>query len=476
MSRAPSGGPVHPDGLGSVPALDAAFESAGIRRIVPGHAPNCSSAGSVVSMGLFTLAAASAVLAVWAPWLTRWRSGRTTPGDGPPPGVRADARGGVVHDRRSGTRLHVTPDVVADLEARGVPVVHAPAAPAGAPGAPDEVHLSMTGRCPVACRACYLSAGPTHAPADPQDLGRTLDRLAEQGVQQVALGGGEGIGRLDVVGLGRAALDRGLVPNLTTSGFGLTDSVAAACADVFGQVNVSLDGLAEDYRATRGWDGAAQALRAIERLVAAGVRTGVNTVLGRSLLTQAGALEQLGRVLRDAGVAEWQWLRLKPVGRGRAEWDALAPTSSQLATLWSHAERVLAEVEPMVLRWDCALVPFLPDTDARPELAWRLGVRGCPAGDTLAARDHTGRYAPCSFAVADAPPVELAEFWRTDAQVAAWRARAADPPQPCARCDWRAVCRGGCRVVAAHVTGDPLAPDPQCPRVVAYRAGAPESA
>ncbi|MEZ4410501.1 MAG: SPASM domain-containing protein [Polyangiales bacterium] len=42
--------------------------------------------------------------------------------------------------------------------------------------------------------------------------------------------------------------------------------------------------------------------------------------------------------------------------------------------------------------------------------------------------------------------------------LAAW---ADAPPEPCASCPVRAVCRGGCRVVARHLTSS-LGPDPEC--------------
>ena len=36
-------------------------------------------------------------------------------------------------------------------------------------------------------------------------------------------------------------------------------------------------------------------------------------------------------------------------------------------------------------------------------------------------------------------------------------------PEPCKSCDYLTICKGGCRAVSAHVTGDPMAPDPDCP-------------
>ena len=409
--------------------MDLAARS-GIRRVVQGHAPNCSSAGSVVSMALVTVAASAALLSVWAPWLTRWRTGRQTTDDGPPPTVRREPHGGVVHDPSTGTRLHVAAEVIDDLAGQSLEV-RADPAPSGALSAPTEVHLSLTGRCPVSCTACYLGAGPRHQPADPTDLADVLADLADRGVMQVALGGGEAIGRLDVVALGEKARGYGMVPNLTTSGFGLTERIAHKLRETFGQVNVSLDGLGGDYTAARGWDGAARALGAIRTLVSAGVRTGVNTLLSRPLLARDGALGALADELREAGVHEWQWLRFKPVGRGVDAWSTLAPHPHQLDQLWSRAQGLLPRLGPVTLRWDCALVPFLTASGAAPERAALLGVRGCPGGHSLAACDHAGQWGPCSFAAEAGPSVQLASAWRDSPAMTAWRGRSVQTPEPC---------------------------------------------
>ena len=48
----------------------------------------------------------------------------------------------------------------------------------------------------------------------------------------------------------------------------------------------------------------------------------------------------------------------------------------------------------------------------------------------------------------------------------AWREAA----EPCRSCAYHDLCRGGCRVVSSHVSGDASAPDPECPKVVEWRA------
>src|SRR5688572_20685614 len=154
--------------------------------------------------------------------------------------------------------------------------------------APTEVHLAATARCPAGCPGCYLDARPDGA-EDPADVLRArLDALAAAGVFRVAFGGGEPALREDLPEIAAHARALGIVPTLTTSGLGVTDARAAAFR-VFAQVNVSYDGGPGVYDEVRGYDGAPIAERAIERLVAAGVRTGVNTVLTRASFPHVAA-------------------------------------------------------------------------------------------------------------------------------------------------------------------------------------------
>jgi radical SAM protein with 4Fe4S-binding SPASM domain len=129
------------------------------------------------------------------------------------------------------------------------------------------------------------------------------------------------------------------------------------------------------------------------------------------------------------------------------------------------------------LRIDCALVPFLSTRFDDLEALRKLGVMGCEAGGALAAVKVDGRLAPCSFASAidvDARATSALRgaFVAPPPELARWRTVADAPPEPCASCAIRAVCRGGCKIVSAHLGDDPFAPDPECPRVRAH-AGAP---
>ncbi len=421
-----------------------------------------------MGLALVSSVAAAAIVNAFADQFLRWVRPSAPPGrrwrEGPPTAVRfrPEERGGIVAWSAPPALLFVDEaGAAAALEAGATPIGGRPA-PAGALSAPTEVHVAVTDRCPASCDACYLDAGPDRPGADP-DLDQIVDQLADLGVFEVALGGGEALLRDDLIELATAIRARGMVPNLTTSGFGLTPARARRMAEVMGQVNVSLDGLGETYRAVRGWDGEALGLRAIRLLREAGLRVGVNTVLCRQNVEQ---LEEVAAALRAEGVAEWQWLRLKPSGRGAARYADLALTPDQARSLWPLALRI-ERTPGLVLRWDCALVPFLAAHGPPVEALEALGIAGCPGGHSLMVRSADGRWAPCSFAHDTGAPGDPGAAWESDPTLVTWRARAEAPPEPCGSCAYRRVCRGGCRVVAGHVTGDPLAPDPECPRVLA---------
>jgi radical SAM protein with 4Fe4S-binding SPASM domain len=355
------------------------------------------------------------------------------------------------------------------------------------PSAPVEVHMAVTARCGAGCEGCYLDARPDGAEPAREVLLRELDALRDAGVFTVAFGGGEPTTRDDIDVLAEAATARGITPVLTTSGLGLTDARLDKLRG-FAQVNVSYDGASETYARVRGFDGAAAAERAIERIAGAGIRVGVNVVLTRDSFPRLG--ETVARA-RDLGACEAQLLRYKPAGRAASldyltrrltaeQARALGPTLRGLARSLcaDSAQGVRGEAREFHLRIDCALVAFLSaDDDLAGDTARlaRFGVFGCQAGGALAALTVDGQVAPCSFAGAtDLRATDMVRH-AGDPELARWRAYLDAPPEPCASCSLREVCRGGCKVVAAHVDGT-HGPDPECPRVIATRAAGRASA
>jgi radical SAM protein with 4Fe4S-binding SPASM domain len=343
--------------------------------------------------------------------------------------------------------------------------------------APLEAHLQLTNRCTAGCKGCYTGASAEGAPNEwgLAEWTRALDALADAGVFHVALGGGESAILPWLGELADHARRRGIVPNLTTSGL---DGLPALLeiADRFGQINVSLDGIGAAYAAVRGFDGFARADHAIRALRAKKREVGINVVVTRKSFDQ---LDGLFAYAAEQRLSEVELLRFKPAGRGARAYAELRCTDAQhrafLPTILAAARRHAIRVKV-----DCSYTPMLAHHAPERALLAELAVYGCTGGDFLVGAKPGGQLTACSFA---APPpalaeerrprvTELAAYWEAPGAFGAFRAwRAAR--EPCASCDYLALCRGGCKVVSAHVTGDLAAPDPECPRVIAHQAAPP---
>jgi radical SAM protein with 4Fe4S-binding SPASM domain len=340
--------------------------------------------------------------------------------------------------------------------------------------APLEAHLQLTNRCSAGCRGCYTGATPEGGPREWGlfEWQRALSELAAAGVFHVALGGGESAELPWLGDLLHYARAQGLVPNLTTSGL-YDDAVLRRLCDwaaqgLFGQINVSLDGIGDDYAAVRGFDGFARADRALIALRAVQHNVGINCVVTRRSFPGLPALFAHARRRR---LREVELLRFKPAGRGarRDTYDELRCTDAQhralLPTLLQLSRRHRVRV-----RVDCSFTPMLAHHQPPPELLRFLAVYGCAGGDLLIAARAAGQLAACSFAPSVQPSAaELRTYWQDPAAFAPFRSWP-QAQEPCKSCQYLSLCRGGCRVVSAHVSGDARDPDPECPRVLDYRA------
>jgi radical SAM protein with 4Fe4S-binding SPASM domain len=339
--------------------------------------------------------------------------------------------------------------------------------------APLEAHLQLTNRCDAGCRGCYTGASPDGARGEwgLAEWTRAIDELAAAGVFHVALGGGESAALPWLGELADHARRRGIVPNLTTSGLAGLDRLVAI-AGRFGQINVSLDGLGPTYAQVRGFDGFARADAAIRALRRVKREIGINVVVTR------GNFDEIDRLFAYAALrrlSEVELLRFKPSGRGARAYDELRCSDAQHRALLP-AVLAAARRRAVRVKVDCSYTPMLAHHRPDHALLAELCVYGCTGGDFLVGAKPGGQLTACSFA---APPpaapasgdaarpriIELRGYWDTPEAFGAFR-RWRDAREPCASCDYHALCRGGCKVVSAHVTGDPAAPDPECPRVI----------
>ena len=409
-----------------------------------GRAPNCSSGGSVVGLALISATAASAILSFWAHRLLHWKErgdiksreedfGRIIQSHDPPARIFVNEKGG---ESSFSSMLR----------------------------APTEVHIALTHRCPVACTGCYLNASPQGEDADWDLLIDDIDALSAQGVFEIALGGGEALLHPRILELARYIRSRGMIPNLTCSGFGIQKYDIHELTDLFGQINISIDGFDEHYLNFRGWKGHTLGMDALRTIAKAGGRVGVNTVLSRPLLESQERFFMFAQELAEIGIQSWQWQRYKPQGRAKQHYEMMKLTPEQIQSLFPLSLS-MEEQLGLELGWDCAMFPFLAQHEIAPSRLEQLGVVGCIGSERLWARDIEGSFAPCSFVSADKSDNDLARQWQTNPTLQQWRKQSEMAPEPCRSCQYQKLCRSGCKVVSSFVTGDPLAPDPECPRV-----------
>ncbi len=379
---------------------------------------------------------------------------------------RAEAFGGIFQLERPRALVFVDRDYARTLGHDGGARWASPETALGARplAAPLEAHLQLTNRCNAGCQGCYTGATPTGAAGEwgLAEWKRAIDALADQGVFHLALGGGESAALPWLGDIAAHARARGLIPNLTTSGLeGLERLVAIA--PLFGQINVSIDGVGEVYARVRGFDGFARADAAVARLRDVKTEVGLNCVVTRDNFDALGDVFAYARKRR---LNEVELLRFKPAGRGERAYAALRCTDEQHRAFLPAVLR-LSRRHRVRVRVDCSYTPMIAWHDPGAELLAKLAVYGCVGGDFLIGAKASGVMTACSFA---APPPErprvdaIADYWDRDGAFGAFRGWR-DAEEPCRSCPYHELCRGGCRVVSAHVTGDVRAPDPECPRV-----------
>lgn len=189
----------------------------------------------------------------------------------------------------------------------------------------------ITLRCDLACRHCGSRAGA--ARPDELSTAECLDlvrQMAELGVQEVTLIGGEAYLRDDWLEIVAAIRAHGMQCSMTSGGRGLTrERARAAKAAGLAGVSISIDGLAETHDRLRGVRGShAAALAALTHARAEGLAVSTNTQVNR--LSMHELPEVLELVIAHGGHS-WQVQLTVAMGRAVDEPEVLLQPYDLLA-------------------------------------------------------------------------------------------------------------------------------------------------
>jgi len=328
------------------------------------------------------------------------------------------------------------------------------------PSAPELVSWDVTSRCNLRCVHCYATAG-TEPAAD--DLGtaeakRFISELADIGVFQLVLLGGEPFLRGDILTLIQYARACQLDVGLSTNGTLITPEVARQLADLgLNGVQVSIDSSrAEVHDQFRGVPGSWRKATYAARLLAGmGCKVIVATVITRLNIDD---LPEMARLSAELGASEFRTVRFIPVGRGGAAANLMiSPEQAR------DGARVLSDLQAsydgkLKVRPDESF-PFLVSPGA-----WRMF---CTAGVTTCAVRSNGDVTPCSyfdgpdFVAGNIRGHRFESIWRNSPILYAFR-EAPLLEGRCRECAFIESCRGGCRAAAWNAHHDFTAPDPYC--------------
>ncbi len=173
----------------------------------------------------------------------------------------------------------------------------------------------LTLRCDLACRHCGSRAGHArHDELTREECLRVVSELAELGVMEVSLIGGEAYLHPAFLEVVAALHARGIEVAMATGGRGITDELAQAARQAgLASASISIDGLEATHDELRGLQGSYRAaFAALERLTRAGVWVGVNSQINRK---NAGELAALLEAVIAAGGRAWQIALTVPMGR-----------------------------------------------------------------------------------------------------------------------------------------------------------------
>jgi len=319
----------------------------------------------------------------------------------------------------------------------------------------------LTLRCDLACRHCSSRAGR----ARPDELSTSealevVDQMADLGVLEVTLIGGEAYlhdGWAEVVRRIRA---RGMECTMVTGGRGL-DAERAKMAREAGvmSVSVSIDGAAATHDALRGVKGShAAAIAAMGHLVREGVQVSANTQIGRRNRRE---LASIFETIADAGAHSWQ-LQLT-VAAGRVVDDpSLLLEPYHLLEIMPEIVRIKEAADARDIRiWPGNNLGYYGPYEAVIRAEFPHGRKGsCSAGRLILGVEANGAVKACPslptavYTGGNLRDHPLRDIWERSEPLRFTR----DPRLPelwghCRDCYYAEECLGGCSWTAHSLFG-----------------------
>ena len=322
----------------------------------------------------------------------------------------------------------------------------------------------VTLRCDHRCLHC----GPRAGRARDDELTtdeclRLIDELAEIGVGEVALIGGEAYLRDDFLVLVRAIRDRGMKASMTTGGWGLSAEVAKLAKDAgLVLVSVSIDGLEASHDRVRNKKGSwRRAFEALENAKAAGLKVGTNTQINAYTWRELPALFEL---VAAAGVSAWQ-IQFTMAHGNAADHAEILLQPYMLPEVFVALDRLADRCrEEKIVLWPANNMGYFGPYEQKLRWAEFKGGHwsGCQAGIAAIGIESNGQIKGCPSL---GGPTNLGGSWREHGLRALWERAPEiihmrhrthrDMWGYCADCYYAQTCQAGCTATSEPLLGRP---------------------
>jgi radical SAM protein with 4Fe4S-binding SPASM domain len=327
---------------------------------------------------------------------------------------------------------------------------------------PTYAIWETTLRCNQACRFCGTRAG--RARPDELTTAEALDvieQLAEIGVREVAMHGGETFLRSDWLELVTAIASHDMQPSIVTGGRGIDQPLAekaAAAGLIAASVSIdALEGMHDDLRNTPGSH--AGALRAMRELSAAGILVGCNTQINR---VNMRALPALFDELSQFQLYGWQVQLMAPMGRAADEPELVLQPYDLLEIMPTLARlRVLSDERGIAL-WPADNVGYFGPFEhtLRDNRIPGGHSSGCGGGILAIGIEANGDIKGCSamssggYVAGNIRQTRLRQLWDEAAELKFMRCFDASTLWGyCATCYYASMCKAGCVWTSSTVFG-----------------------
>ena len=287
--------------------------------------------------------------------------------------------------------------------------------------------------CSKAGIGCYQSGLFVEEPNMTLENFRSIAEQSKGRCNQLALGGrGDPDQHEHFEEILQICRENNLVPNFTTSGYGMTPELAKICKRYCGAVAVS-------------WYRSEYTLRAIEMLLAAGVKTNIHYVLGKNSIDEA--INRLKNNDFPAGINAIIFLLHKPAGQGTVE-NMLSVTDPRVEQFFAQID----ERHPFKVGMDSCNVPgairFCKSIFPESLDTCEGGRYSCYIGADMV-------MVPCSFDQQKRYEVSLKdmtieEAWNSDP----FERFRDNMRKACPGCEKRELCLGGCPLMPEIVFCD----------------------